>query len=234
MKKLNFKEKTLPIVLAGAIMTSFSGCSETKNSSSQIEYDYPKTTLATADDAVIYDYVSELANDSFDACNNSQYKDYVYPEYQERCQRPYIKMMGSYDEYLICSGIKNSTDEQEQELLEMFPISSESIDKKHQSFVNYAIEAEGYAQNYSPQNTFENTIYAYAIVKEDDLLEYPDATQRPYYVPLEVALNMGLISNEYNMNNLPDNSEIINGKLYVSAFTVSKTTEEGLILSKSK
>lgn len=234
MKKINFKERALPIILSSTIITSFSGCSDNKKTSSQIEYDYPKTTLATADDAVIYSYVSELTNDSFEVCNNSQYREYIYPQYQEKCQQPYIKMLLSYDEYLIYSGIKESNDEQEQKLLELFPASSERVAKKHQSFINFAIEVEEYAKSYSPQATFENTIYAYAIVKEDDLLEFPDATQRPYYIPLEVALDMELLSDEYNISNLPPNTEIINGKIYTLAFTISKISEEGLILSKSK
>ena len=231
MKKRKFKlQRVLPFIVAGTIATSFVGCS---NKEETKEYDYPKTTLSKADDAVIYDYASEIGNDFYEKCSNSEYKDYVMNAYRERCNQPLIQMMRAYNEYLVLSGIKEAQFEDDRFMLEMFPPSEESIQREHNRFINYAQDIENYASSYNNYK-FINSIYAYAIVRDEDILEYPDATQRPYYIPVEIAIDMGLLSDEYGMNNLPEEAEIIDGKLYVKCSTVTKTTKDGLILSKSK
>lgn len=230
MKKFKL-QKTLSLLLSGVIISTAVGCTKSKNDSN--EPLYTTSTLADADDAVIYGYVRELMNDSAEKIADSPYKDQLFPVYEEY-KKAYRSMIGTYDEYLIVTGVKDAYDENDQLMLELFPLSKESIQKKHNLFISYAKQAEKYATLYDPENTFACTIYAYAVVKEEDIDTYPDATQRPYYIPLEMALAQGLLPEEFNMSNLPDNCEIINNQLYVKASTVEKITEEGLILKKSK
>ena len=152
-------------------------------------------TLEKADIPIVMAWADYAMGEYFDDVNNSEYREYVMPQYERTYQDSFMPLHSAYEAYyeLKSSGLPD----------EMIGESANN------NLGAVRANAEEINADVPTDARFEETVFSHAIIIEDDV-DSKYAMDVDVYIPLAE-----LKGTEYTIDNLPDDAIIYEGEVYV-------------------
>lgn len=157
--------------------------------------DVNAVTLDKAEIPVVMAWADYAMNEYYEDVSNSEYKDYVMPQYEITYQEGYIPLHNAYENYyeLKSSGLPD-------EMIGESASNNLARVREHASRVNEDVPNDA---------QFEETVFSHAIVIDEEA-DSKYAMDVDVYVPLAELKNT-----QYSIDNLPDDAIIYEGEVYV-------------------
>ena len=157
--------------------------------------DVNAVTLDKAEIPVVMAWADYAMNEYYEDVSNSEYRDYVMPQYERTYQEGYIPLHNAYENYyeLQSSGLPD-------EMIGEAASNNLARVRENASKVNEDVPNDA---------QFEETVFTHAIVIDEDA-DSKYAMDVDVYVPLAELKNT-----QYSIDNLPDDAIIYEGEVYV-------------------